>query len=345
MKTKNALALMLLASAALPAFADIAFPTPDDAVARQLVERYRNDLPMLKSADLLKVPAPVPAWPCEADQKELYKTAGLEMADPDFKKDVDKRVRKLTREMGMALPQSEEKYSNIKIIPLVAHCKNGKLDGELQLLVSYTMDTETKMTMMMGEKVVNMITNMHSDNTNRIYRTMQAGVANGDFMMVFDSMGSDSTTADDPAMASALAKNKMAPIHTRNVSYNLASGHMAMFTDMNETKISSGFLAPSVKSIPALQSMFTIPSGEKRMRMVSYTNARLTTSSQMKDGKQHGEFIMYMDNFYKALGQKLDRQPGMENARAVTIDGLDLIETRTCYQNGTIVKTAECPSE
>lgn len=343
--TKNALALLLLASAALPALADVAFPNPDDAVARQLIERYRKDLPMLKSADLLKAPAPAPEWPCEMDQKELYKAAGLAMADPDFKKDMDKQVRKLTREMGVALPASEQKYSNIKIIPLVAHCENGKLEGELQLLVSYTMDTETKMTTMMGEKAVNMITNMHSDNTNRIYRTMQAGVAGPDSMMVFDGMSSSSTTADDPAMASALAKNKMAPIHTRNVSYTLGSGHTAMFSDMNETKISSGFLAPSVKSIPALQTTFSIPSGDKRVRSLSYTNAHLTMSTQMKDGKQHGEAIMYMDNFYKAMGQKLDRQPGMENARAVTIDGLDLIETRTCYQNGVVVKTAECPSE
>jgi hypothetical protein len=35
----------------------------------------------------------------------------------------------------------------------------------------------------------------------------------------------------------------------------------------------------------------------------------------------------------------------MENAREVKIDGVDLIETRNCYQNGVIVKTDTCSNE
>ena len=337
--------LALLAFVTVPACADIVFPTPEDATARQLVERYRKDLPMLASPDLLKVPVPAPQWPCETDQKTLYQIAGVAMADPELKADMDKKTRKFMREAGIAAPTVEQNYSNIKIVPLVAHCEDGKLDGELQLLVSYSLDSVTKMTTMVGEKAVNMVTTMHSDNVNRIYRTMKAGVALPDHMMVFDATASNSMTADDAQMASALSKNKQAPVHTRNVSYFLASGHTAMFNETPVVKVSSGFLAPSVKTSTALGSYFTIPSGENRTRSLGYTNARLLTSSQTKDGKQHGESIMYMDNVYKALGQKLDRQPGMENARAVTINGEDLIETRTCFQNGVIVKTAECPSE
>ncbi len=344
--TKRPLVLFLLSIAALPAWADIAFPNPEDATSRQLIERYRKDLAMLSSPDLMKMPAPAPAWPCEMDEKELYKIAGLTMAHPELKKEMDKLTRKAMREMGMALPAAEQKYSNIKIVPLVAHCENGKLDGELQLLVSYTRDSDTKMTTMFGEKAVNMASTTHSENTNRIYRTMKAGVPDADMLMVQDSTTSSTTTADDPTMAAALAKSgKVAPIPTRMVTYTLASGHSATFTEQNDTKVSSGFLAPNIKTSRALTSMFMIPTGEKRSRMVSYTNARLTTVSNMKDGKQHGESIMYMDNFYKALGQRLDRQPGMENAREVTINGLDLIETRTCMQNGVAVKTATCPSE
>ena len=344
--TKRPLALFLLALAATPAWADIAFPNPEDPTSRQLIERYRKDTAMLASPDLMKMPAQAPAWPCEMDEKDLYRSAGLVMAHPELKKEMDKMTRKAIRELGMSLPTMEQKYSNVKIVPLVAHCENGKLDGELQLLVSYTMDTETKMTTMFGEKSVNMLTTMHSENASRIYRTMKAGVPEADMLMVLDATTSMNTSADDPQMAAALAKSpKIAPIPTRMVSYTLASGHTASFTEQNDTKVSSGFLAPSIKTSRALTSMFVIPTGENRSRMVSYTNARLTTLSNMKDGKQHGESIMYMDNFYKALGQKLDRQPGMENAREVNIGGVDLIETRTCMQNGAVVKTATCPSE
>jgi hypothetical protein len=81
---------------------------------------------------------------------------------------------------------------------------------------------------------------------------------------------------------------------------------------------------------------------------VSYKNAALssiTQSPRMVNGKMHGEHITRSENYLKASGMRLDQVPGMEQARMVTVEGVEMIETRMCFIDGAIVKTTNCPKD
>jgi hypothetical protein len=131
----------------------------------------------------------------------------------------------------------------------------------------------------------------------------------------------------------------------RMVTYTDQNQRMAMFMESKDKQVSGGLFGVSVKEVPSLMVTFMMPVDAKRTRMSSYKDGRLTGISWMKDNKPHGEQVSYMDNYLKKSGMRLDQMPNMENAREVKIDGVDLIETRNCYQNGVIVKTDTCSNE
>lgn len=334
-------------SVALPAVAQIQFPEPVDLVSRQLLERYRTESPGFAAADFLTMPATLPAWPCEVSEKDQYKLAGLIMAHPELKKDIAKQTRKQLRQMGIdANAVGEQKYSDIKFAPIVATCKDGKIDGEVQLLVSYKMQMENKSSFMMGEKQVGIMSTIESQNVNRVHFTAKAGERTGDSLMIAKIRSASKTTYDDPKMTSMMGgKMDVKPIDMVMVTYGTANGQMAMFNEIDSVKVTSGFLAPSIKTEKALSSTFIIALDDNRSELRGYTNKRLTTISHMKGGKPHGENITYMDNVYKTLGQRIDQIPGMENAREVMIDGVAMIEMRTCMQEGVRIKTSTCSNE
>lgn len=56
-----------------------------------------------------------------------------------------------------------EEYKSLRITPLRAACKDGKLDGEVELLTEYESQLQSTIIMPMGGKVVNG-TNTTSDN-------------------------------------------------------------------------------------------------------------------------------------------------------------------------------------
>ena len=343
--------LFVLGLASLPAFA-LEYPDPPNPAAKALVAQYKQDKALLDSPDLFAVPNPAPQWPCAVPEIDQYKVANLDMAHPALKADIEKLGRKAIRAMGMATgSESKTTYSDIRIVPLKAQCVNGKLHGEIELLAFYTIRTESPISFLMGEKVVNGNSVNTMKTTNRLRHTLNAGErTNGTYRMFMLMEMQQNSTFDDPQMAETMRKTNESiggdkPMVTQTVSYAAEDGTRASFTESEEKKVSFGLFSPNIASVQALSSMFMHPIDEHRTRSENYKNKQLTSISTMKGFLQHGESITYMENYLKPLKLRLDQQPNMENAREVTIDGVDLIEQRKCFRNGAVIKTATCPND
>jgi hypothetical protein len=115
--------------------------------------------------------------------------------------------------------------------------------------------------------------------------------------------------------------------------------------EMEEKKVLGGLFGVSVTPVPTLLTTLTLPVDEHHTRTQMYKNDSPLSTGGMKDGKQHGEQVLYMENYLKKLHLRLDQQPGMENAREVTINGVDMIEKHSCMQNGAPVKMSPCPAD
>ncbi len=100
--------------------------------AQEYVKTFAADYERV-SADpvYMDVPAKACEWPCELSETEKYKAFGLSMAVPEEMEKARKQMRKMFRESGMD-PDSIAlmKYENIRIIPITAQAKDGKLEGE-----------------------------------------------------------------------------------------------------------------------------------------------------------------------------------------------------------------------
>lgn len=340
----------VLGLVALPSFA-LEYPDPPDAAAKALVAQYKQDKTLLDSPDLLSVPNPAPAWPCPIPEVELYKIFGLHEAHPDLKAEFAKMQRKHLRQAGISGDMlGNTTFSNIQIIPLKAQCVNGKLDGELEALLSYDRRMEQGGSITSGEKTIRYtsITNMSVLSRNRY--VMQAGVQTPQVRTISQMSTKVEQRYDDPAMNETTRKQNQSlgldkPTTVRSITYTSKEGIIASFSEMDEKKVSAGLFSPKVETVSSLSTMFMFPVDERRKRNETYKNKQLLATSWMKDNKQHGESILYMENYVKKFNLRLDQQPNMENAREVTIDGVDLIEKRTCYREGVLIKTATCSNE
>jgi hypothetical protein len=336
--------LLIVAAMATPAVA-LELPDPANADAKAMVAQYVKDKALIDSPGLLVAPNPAPEWPCEFPEIERYKIAGLQMAHPELARDIEKATRKALREMSPGTSMPTTTYSNVRFIPLKAQCQDGKLDGELQLLVSYDQRMETKSKTQLGEKVVNGVTAIISHNLIRIHASVKAGIGQGGQSRFSEITTTVETHYDDAQMGATAQKfASKKPTVIRNTVYSNGAGNTGTFSQIDDVQVSGG-LFPSVKTVPAMSTMFMVKIDEHRMRMESYKNKQLITISSIKDGKPHGEALMYMPNVYKKLNLRLDQQPNMQNARELTIDGVDMIETHNCFANGVQVKTATCSDE
>lgn len=347
------LALTLFALSLIPISPVFAldYPEPADPIAKSMVAQYIKDKPFIDSPTLMAMPNPVPAWPCAVPEIEQYKLAGLNMAHPELRGDIEKMTRKAFREAGMStdmMPKTT--YSNIQIIPLKAQCVNGKLDGELQILATYDKSDISHLTMPFGTGLVKGETVMNMHNVSRFHKTIKGGELSP-VMTTFMQMTIQSETHYDNEQMEAqtrksneqLGLNK--PTTSRVTMYTGQGGTMASFTESEEKKVSGGLFGVNVKTVPSLLTSFTLPIDAHRSQSLSYKEKQLLAISGMKDGKAHGDQVIYMDNYLKKINQRLDQQQGMENAREVTINGVDLIEQRNCYQNGAPVKISPCPAD
>lgn len=325
-------------------------PKPADAQQQAWVQRFAADLERVtRDTGYFTPPASPMAWPCEITQRALYMAAGLIMALPEEARKVQALTRKTMREAGLD-PDSAgkgEEYTFIRVTPLRAACKDGKIDGEVELLSEYETKMESSHSMSMGQKLVTNRTRNTTQGVRRIVLRFKDGESVGQEYAVARSRTRSVTESDDPQMQAAMARSANSGPDEPTLIYNYMtpdSDKMAMFV------ISMVPRAVFVTMTWDKQLMTTFSEGMRsgEMRSVSYKNEALsgkTRGPRMREGKMHGEQVMQMENYLKATGMRLDQMPGMEQARMVMVDGVEMIETRNCYSDGVMIKTATCPAD
>jgi hypothetical protein len=327
------------------------YPALQNPVAKQLMEQYKKDKLLMESPALFTPPASAPAWPCKVPEVEIYKIVGLQAAHPESRAEYEKGMRKAFREAGMSaqmLPTTT--FSNIQIIPLKAQCANGKLDGDIELLVSYDKRDESHTSIPSGATVINGITVMSSHVLLRSQRSFNKGEQGRGLTNFMQMTMQNETHYDNQQMEEMTRKNNdqlglNKPVTTRSIVYTAPDGITATFMESEEKKVSGGLFGVSVTPVPTLLTTVTLPVDEHHTRTQMYKNDGLLSTGGMKDGKPHGEQVLYMENYLKKLHLRLDQQPGMEDSREVTINGVDLIEKHTCMQHGAPVKMSPCPAD
>lgn len=342
--------LAAFAMLSAPAFA-YDYPAPANPAGRELVERFKQERALLTSPAFFTAPTPAPAWPCNLPETLVYQMAGLHEAHPELREAFTKDMRRTMREAGMSaamLPKTS--YSNIRIVPLKAGCAAGKPDGEVQMLVAYDKRDESKVTIPFGTGVVTGTTVITTKALVRMHQVYRGGEQTQETSHYSQLVTQAETHYDNEHMEEMTRKNNESmglnqPTMTRSITYTRPDGTIASFSETEEKQVSGGLFGVSVTPQQVLNTMLMFPVDARRRRSENYKNNQLIATGGMKDNKPHGEQVMYMDNYLKKLNLRIDQQPGMENAREVTINGVDLIEQRTCMQNGAPMKISPCPGE
>lgn len=345
--------LTLLGFASCAAVA-LDFPNPPQPEAQALVKRFQADYARIKAdPNYFKPPAAPMAMPCEVPQRDLYQPLGLFLAIPEEAEKIRLSSRKMLRDMGMD-PDTAAKpmqYSNIRITPIKASCKGGKIDGEADFLVQFDTLMENINNVDLGTKKVKMTMRMQSQQASRYFLVFKDGnIQDTERYHVTQQALRNETLYDDAQMAQTMAKSKIpdAPEPQVSVFYmNFQAGQMTTFTASMAPKISAGLFGVNTSFAPQLDSHFMTGISGPVNKMAMYKNDKIfmTSESPMKNGKNHGEQVQVQENYLKASGMRLDQMPGMEKARLITVNGVEMLETRTCFIEGVLTKAQTCPKD
>jgi hypothetical protein len=330
-------------------------PAPSNPIALAMVKRFEAVRSKLDPALLFQPPAEPVKSACVVPESLPYRLTGLFDLHPDLKPEADemrKNLRKTFRESG----QDPDSYSppvtsNVSIANVEIPCAGGALTGNYVFIISYDSTTTTKTPVAIGTKINTMTSQSVMHYKQRVEAPVVNGLPVGEDRTLYMAYTSESEMhSDDPNMEKNLRKsNKQTAELLDAAQFSVTftyDGARATFGTAPEVKVVRGFLGlPKVAADQTMTTMLTYPIDEHHQVTDYYNGASLTSHSPMKDGKNHGESVLYTENIYKKLKLRVDQQPGMENAREITVDGKELIEQRTCYQNGQQVKMSPCPAE
>jgi len=344
-KPSRALALSVLALAATSALA-LEFPDLKDPAERALIDKFTKDYALVNaSPDFFKVPDAAPAWPCKVDDKTIYTAAGLIMAHPELSKDMNKKISKTLRESGFSREQAammNQQFLNVRILPLKAECKGDKLDGEVEVLATY--DT------LMETKNVGNSTKRTSQNTDRVLSQYMNGTRTVLQRRVAKSITKMEMHFDDPNVQAAVDKNnaqagtdkptEMVVFHYEVMQDKPVSAYF--YTSIEKT-FSAGLFGVSSSETEVTNSTFTTTLPGDKTSMVMYKNKNVFSS--MITNKQTGytASVTYVEDSFKKNGLDFRTTPGFENAKAIVIDGKDMIEMHGCMKDMKPIKVATCP--
>ncbi|MGA0571898.1 hypothetical protein ACO2Q9_14370 [Variovorax sp. VNK109] len=328
-------------------------PALTEAPEIALQQRFQTDLRKVEGDASFFTPVAGVAWPCEVSQLQQYQAAGLQMAIPEEREKIRKMSRKILRDSGFDASQAGNSipaYSNIVIHPVRADCKDGKLDGDVEVLASYETLMETVSTMPFNDKAVKMTSRFVSTESHRSVTRFEAGEYKGPRTSIKRTFNRHSTTYDDAAVAKMLSHAQPPEVKEPNLIFNYppdaGRGLTGTFTVTTTPKFSAGLLGMSTKFERGVNTSFMENSTDV-MRMEMYTGPQLTvvSTTPSRDGKPHGEQVTLSENYLRKNNLRMDQIPGMEQARIVTYKGQEMIEKRMCFIEGEIVKTAVCPKD
>lgn len=347
-------AVFLCAPAAALAQAGYELPKIENPQARALLERTGMTPQKLATLWKFSRPAAPQQWPCEVSQSLLLESVGLLAVIPDEelseqgrkgKAEISRGVRKSLREHGLS--PSKDVYSNVVVLPVRVQCVDGKIHGEVEYLVSYDQasTTETESYMPMTKQMEKSRTTMRSSNEALHRMNFVKGTrSEGEGRLALSRNKVSMQTVFDNAelqrgAASVEARSGAAtPQEVFSANFSWPDGNVSL-TPMASTEISSGFLTPSVNVGQKLMTSVMVMS-EKYSDTFTYMGADYMGSNRTNRATQTTLSVMYMDNFYKKLGQKV---PDSGGEKEVVINGKEMLETRTCLIDGKPAKVDPCP--
>ena len=309
------------------------YPSPDNLVTKGLVEQYKKNKSTFESTSLMSMPNPAPKWPCRVDEVEQYKLAGLEAAHPKLK---PKGKNSASRKASTA-------FTNVLIIPLVAQCQAGKLEGELQILASY--DTVSNSIVIVnnafapqynGAKVTT-VTKQHVDK--RLYLNVKAGVKQDAGTTITDTSHVAESHSDNAELEAVYVKSmNNRPSLARSIILSGQGGISASFAERVIPSLATHSNTPNGPDAgKILTTTIIFPVDDRHKRIETYNNSALQSIVQTKDDKMHGEFVMYTSIIGLSNEVAIHHHPAhspMQTAREVSIKGIDWIEIRSFYKNG-----------
>lgn len=320
------------------------FEAPDLPEAQAVIERFRADYPIMSQPAYLNEPKGI-EWPVEISRDDQYRWFGLYMALPEEARKVMRGSRRMFREMGMDTTAVDNMtYSNIRIIPMAARVEDGKLTGDIEVWTSFETSTTSENTVNTGRANVTMTTTVKTETVARgMYRMIEDehGLRAVPVVIARKIRSTNTSRSSDPAMQRNLdrAANRAPSAWNTQLQYiadiKPLTSAAFMFLDLPEFGASG---APKIRR--QLMTILMIEDNERDARSLSYTGRHLASVLPLRDGKQHGDQFVYMPDFTRGTGMQLSQMPGMENARVIRRDGMSLIEQRTVWRDGRIVRMA-----
>lgn len=307
------------------------YPNVKQPQAKQALERFKQDYQKLDQ-NVFIFPDAIQQPACDVEEEEVYKASGIPLSE-SIKK-MNKENRKIFRANGLNLNDLKIGTSNVKIVPLSITCKGNYAEGVAEFIASYDMNTD--------QKTVSIVTHTV---------TRQKSIFKNGKFQKNDGPGLKQITTTikytDPAVQEMMDKAKDPdPIPTLSISYyDIPTIDNVIFNVSKKPVVSAGLFGVKTNYVPSLMSMYTFSTIPDHGRMETYIDKNLVGVQYTKNHKMHGENIIYMKNFLKGTNMRLDQMAGYENAKIVIQDGEEMIEKKSCYIDGVLTKTTECPKE
>jgi hypothetical protein len=302
----HSLAAALLSSLCLQVQA-IELPSiPTDTRVAAAFAQARAVYSRAESPGYMDMPTDAKPWPCAVTELQLRRWIGY-MALNDA--DLDDKARKANaaafRASGMSADELKSTVRDVRQAPLVASCKDGKLDGPLEFVLEYT-------------RVLDMpVAIMETRTRTRITLQIAAGEQVMNAAVSVNSLQlSSKSTYKDPAVEAMMQKTKTPQVTMRmavaSLPLNDEEGYSAVIT---ETRAGSG---------PAeWMTVMSQPTGPKRMETRTYRGSALWTIARIKNQRMHGE----------------------QKSFPTTFSGVPVPGGSQCFEDGELIKTTRCDVE
>lgn len=296
----------LLAAVLSPAMAiDLPAPPTEPQLQSALLQA-KATFDQTSTAGFMDMPKDARPWPCAVSELQLRRWTGyLALADNELDEKTRKTTIKALRGVGMGTNEMHATIQDVRHAPIVASCKDDKLDGPLEFVIEYT-------------RITDMATmRMETRTRARLKLTVAAGAS-----VVSAAHGSatiqlaQKNTFKDPAMEAMMQKNRQPEmgltLASQVIPVTADNGYSAVIT---ETRVGNG---PR-----EWMTMFTQPTGPTSLVTTSYRGSALWMVSRIKNGQRHGETRTYPANFAGTM------VPG----------------SMQCYEDGEEIKTTQCDIE
>ncbi|MBE0622713.1 MAG: hypothetical protein IH605_19150 [Burkholderiales bacterium] len=255
-----------------------------------------------------RLPSQVQPWPCEAAQANVRRIAGLvDLVDQTPQQ--REEYRKAMKPMGAG--ESSYYYRDVRMWPVQMACKNGKLDGPVDVWVFST---------------------MVSDNPNHLSISpvlihLRLAVANGEIVGPVhrvERRNGGEIRYKDAATDKMMKENGVGDFEVFSISYRFdaAASNARSVVVMNPTYANSKYQHVD----KGTNTIINMPLGAGRSEQLSYEGARLAMRTPQKDGKPHGRMVVYAQTFKTGF----------------LVPDIKTSDTIYCYREGVLVKEAPC---